>query len=62
MLTEHFAIKIPDNIELKYAAPLHCAGITTYSPLIKAKFKKRNKIGIVGIGGLGYKAIKLAVS
>ena len=62
VVTEHFAIKIPDNIELQYAAPLLCAGITTYSPLIKAKIKKGDKIGVVGIGGLGHMAIKLAVS
>ncbi len=62
VVTEHFAIKIPDNIELQYAAPLLCAGITTYSPLIKAKFKKGDKIGVTGIGGLGHLAIKLAVS
>ncbi|MBC7587304.1 MAG: NAD(P)-dependent alcohol dehydrogenase, partial [Chitinophagaceae bacterium] len=62
VVTEHFAIKIPDNIELQYAAPLLCAGITTYSPLIKAKIKKGDKIGVVGIGGLGHIAIKLAVS
>ena len=62
VVTEHFAIKIPDNIELQYAAPLLCAGITTYSPLIKAKIKKGDKVGVVGIGGLGHMAIKLAVS
>ena len=62
VVTEHFAIKIPNNIELQYAAPLLCAGITTYSPLMKAKFKKGDKIGVVGIGGLGHIAIKLAVS
>ena len=62
VVTDHFAIKIPDNIELQYAAPLLCAGITTYSPLIKAKIKKGDKVGVVGIGGLGHMAIKLAVS
>jgi alcohol dehydrogenase (NADP+)/uncharacterized zinc-type alcohol dehydrogenase-like protein len=62
VVTEHFAIKIPDTIDLKHAAPLLCAGITTYSPLMKAKFKKGDKIGVVGIGGLGHMAIKLAVS
>ena len=62
VVTEHFVIKIPKNIELQYAAPLLCAGITTYSPLMKAKFKKGDKIGVVGIGGLGHIAIKLAVS
>lgn len=62
VVTEHFAIKIPDNIELQYAAPLLCAGITTYSPLMKADFKKGDKVGVAGIGGLGHMAIKLAVS
>ena len=62
VVTEHFAIKIPNNIELQYAAPLLCAGITTYSPMIKAKIKKGDKVGVVGIGGLGHMAIKLAVS
>ncbi len=62
VVTEHFAIRIPDTIELQYAAPLLCAGITTYSPLMKAKFKKGDKIGVTGIGGLGHMAIKLAVS
>ena len=62
VVTEHFAIKIPDTIDLKHAAPLLCAGITTYSPLMKAKFNKGDKIGVVGIGGLGHMAIKLAVS
>lgn len=62
VVTEHFAIKIPKSIELKYAAPLLCAGITTYSPMMKVKFKKGDKIGVIGIGGLGHIAVKLAVS
>jgi alcohol dehydrogenase (NADP+) len=62
VVTEHFAINIPDNIELQYAAPLLCAGITTYSPLMNVKVKKGDKVGVVGIGGLGHMAIKLAVS
>lgn len=62
VVTEHFAIKIPKNMDLKFAAPLLCAGITTYSPLMKVKMKKADKIGVVGIGGLGHMAVKLAVS
>ncbi|KUJ50046.1 NAD(P)-dependent alcohol dehydrogenase [Chryseobacterium sp. JAH] len=62
VVTEHFAIKIPKSIELKYAAPLLCAGITTYSPMMKVNFKKGDKIGVIGIGGLGHIAVKLAVS
>lgn len=62
VVTEHFAIKIPETMELKHAAPLLCAGITTYSPLMRADLKKGDKVGVVGIGGLGHLAIKLAVS
>lgn len=62
VVTEHFAIKIPENIDLKYAAPLLCAGITTYSPLMRRDIQKGEKVGIIGIGGLGHIAIKLAVS
>ncbi|GLU51528.1 NAD(P)-dependent alcohol dehydrogenase [Dyadobacter frigoris] len=62
VVTEHFVIKIPESMELKFAAPLLCAGITTYSPLMRVGMKKGDKIGVVGIGGLGHLAIKLAVS
>lgn len=62
VVTEHFVIRIPDNMELKLAAPLLCAGITTYSPMMKYEIKKGDKVGVVGIGGLGHMAIKLAVS
>jgi len=62
VVTEHFAIKIPTNIDLQYAAPLLCAGITTYSPMMQYKMKKGDKVGVVGIGGLGHMAIKIAVS
>ncbi|PZP50597.1 MAG: NAD(P)-dependent alcohol dehydrogenase [Pseudopedobacter saltans] len=62
VVTEHFAIKIPNNIELKYAAPLLCAGITTYSPMMRYGMKKGDKVGVIGIGGLGHLAIKIAVS
>lgn len=62
VVTEHFAIKIPESIDLKYAAPLLCAGITTYSPMMKINFRKGDKIGVIGIGGLGHLAVKLAVS
>ncbi len=62
VVRDHFAIKIPDNIDLQHAAPLLCAGITTYSPLMHAKIKKGDKVGVAGIGGLGHMAIQLAVS
>lgn len=61
VVKEHFAIKIPENISLQNAAPLLCAGITTYSPLMKSGFQKGDKVGVAGIGGLGHLAVKLAV-
>ncbi|KAB8168046.1 alcohol dehydrogenase catalytic domain-containing protein [Lysobacter maris] len=62
VVKEHFAVHIPEHIGLKEAAPLLCAGITTYSPLMKFDLKKGDKVGVAGIGGLGHMAIKLAVS
>lgn len=62
VVRDHFAIKIPDNIDLQYAAPLLCAGITTYSPMMQYGIKKGDKVGVIGIGGLGHMAIKIAVS
>ena len=62
VVTEHFAIKIPKDIDLQYAAPLLCAGITTYSPMMQYDVKKGDKVGVVGIGGLGHMAVKIAVS
>ncbi len=62
VVRDHFAIHIPDHIRLEEAAPLLCAGITTYSPLMNVHFKRGDKIGVAGIGGLGHLAVKLAVS
>lgn len=62
VVTEHFALHIPDSLDLKDAAPLLCAGITTYSPIMNAQVKAGDKVGIIGIGGLGHIAIKLAAS
>ncbi len=62
VVRDHFAVHIPDNISLPEAAPLLCAGITTYSPLMKYKIKSGDKIGVVGIGGLGHLAVKIAIA
>ncbi len=62
VVKERFAISIPKSISLQDAAPLLCAGITTYSPLVRASIKKGDKVGVAGIGGLGHLAIKLAVA
>lgn len=62
VVRDHFAVHIPEHISLEEAAPLLCAGITTYSPLMNANFKVGDKVGVAGIGGLGHLAVKLAVS
>ena len=62
VVRDHFAIRIPDHITLQHAAPLLCAGITTYSPLMRAKITEGMKVGVAGIGGLGHLAVKLAAS
>ncbi len=62
VVRDHFAVHIPEHISLQEAAPLLCAGITTYSPLMRAELKPGMKVGVAGIGGLGHMAIKLAVS
>jgi len=62
VVRDHFAVHIPNHISLQEAAPLLCAGITTYSPLMKEDFKIGDKVGVAGIGGLGHMAVKLAVS
>lgn len=62
VVKEHFAVHIPDHISFQEAAPLLCAGITTYSPLMKFDLEKGDKVGVAGIGGLGHMAIKIAAS
>jgi len=60
VVTENFVLKMPKNLNLKSAAPLLCAGITTYSALRHWNVKKSDKVGIIGLGGLGHVAIKIA--
>ncbi|UQA59790.1 NAD(P)-dependent alcohol dehydrogenase [Polyangium aurulentum] len=62
VVTERFALKIPPSLDLAAAAPLLCAGITTYSPLRQWNCKKGDRVGVVGLGGLGHMAVKLAAS
>ncbi|CCC09906.1 hypothetical protein SMACR_03462 [Sordaria macrospora] len=57
---QYFTFKIPDAIPSHLAAPLLCAGITTYSPLVRAKVGPGKTVGIIGIGGLGHLAIQWA--
>jgi uncharacterized zinc-type alcohol dehydrogenase-like protein len=59
-VNEHFVLHIPDNIPLDKAAPLLCAGITTYSPLKHWNAGPGKKVAIAGLGGLGHMAVKIA--
>jgi uncharacterized zinc-type alcohol dehydrogenase-like protein len=60
VVTEEFVLRMPSNLNLAAAAPLLCAGITTYSPLRRWKVGPGQKVGIVGLGGLGHMAVKFA--
>ncbi|MBC7546319.1 NAD(P)-dependent alcohol dehydrogenase [Candidatus Saccharibacteria bacterium] len=60
VVTESFVLRIPEGIELATAAPLLCAGITTYSPLRHWGAGKGKNVAVIGLGGLGHMAVKLA--
>jgi uncharacterized zinc-type alcohol dehydrogenase-like protein len=62
VVTERFALKVPAGLDPAGAAPLLCAGITTFSPLRQWNCKKGDRVGVVGLGGLGHMAVKLAAS
>ena len=55
-----FVLRVPGNLDLKGVGPLLCAGITTYSPLRHWKVGKGQKVGVVGLGGLGHMGVKFA--
>ena len=60
VVDKDFVLRIPKNLDPKAAAPLLCAGITTYSPLAHWKIKKGDKVGVIGLGGLGHMGVKFA--
>lgn len=60
VVDEAFGLNIPENLDLKAVAPLLCAGVTTWSPLKHWSVKEGSKVAVVGLGGLGHMAIKLA--
>ncbi len=62
VVDEAYALKIAADQDLAAVAPLLCAGITTYSPLMRFKAGPGKKVGVVGLGGLGHMGVKLAVS
>ncbi|WP_341737232.1 NAD(P)-dependent alcohol dehydrogenase [Microcoleus sp. CAWBG640] len=60
VVDEAFVLQVPKNLNLAGVAPLLCAGITTYSPLRHNNVTKGQKVGVVGLGGLGHMGVKLA--
>lgn len=60
VVDKKFVLHIPENIDAAAAAPLLCAGITTWSPLKHWKVKKGDKVGVIGLGGLGHMGVKFA--
>ena len=62
VVKEDFILKIPASLSAEAAAPILCAGVTTYSPLKHWGVKAGDKVGVVGLGGLGHMAVKLAIA
>ena len=60
VVKESFVLKVPENLPIEKVAPILCAGVTTYSPLKHWKVGAGQKIGVIGLGGLGHIAVKLA--
>src|SRR5207248_2566656 len=60
VVDEHFVLRVPPNLKTEGAAPLLCAGITTYSPIRHWGIGKGKKVGVVGLGGLGHMGVKFA--
>ena len=60
VVSDQFVLKIPETLDLKSAAPLLCAGITTYSPLRHWKIGEGDKVAVIGLGGLGHMGLKFA--
>jgi uncharacterized zinc-type alcohol dehydrogenase-like protein len=60
VVDEHFVLRVPSNLKLAGAAPLLCAGITTYSPMRHWGVTKGKKVGVAGLGGLGHMGVKFA--
>jgi uncharacterized zinc-type alcohol dehydrogenase-like protein len=60
VVDERFVLRVPSNLDLAGAAPLLCAGITTYSPMRRWGVTRGKKVGVVGLGGLGHMGVKFA--
>lgn len=61
VVREEFVLSLPESLDMARAAPLLCAGITTYSPLRTWNVGPGSRVGVIGLGGLGHMAVKLAV-
>ena len=59
VVRQEFAISIPDTLPLDQAAPILCAGVTMYSPIKHWGLKPGDKLGIMGLGGLGHMGVKI---
>jgi uncharacterized zinc-type alcohol dehydrogenase-like protein len=62
VVPEHFVIRIPPGVDLAAMAPLLCAGVTTFSPMQHWRLAAGQRVGVIGLGGLGHVAVKLAVA
>ena len=62
VVDEAFVLRVPEKLDLAATAPLLCAGITTYSPLRRRNLRKGQKVGVVGLGGLGHMGVKFAAA
>jgi uncharacterized zinc-type alcohol dehydrogenase-like protein len=62
VVRDEFALKVPTGLDISKAAPLLCAGITTYSPLRTWNVGPGSRVGVIGLGGLGHMAVKLAAA
>lgn len=62
VVDENYVLRVPENLTLSRVAPLLCAGITTYSPLKHCKVGSGHRVAVLGLGGLGHMAVKMATS
>ena len=62
VVRDHFVVKIPDGVDLAGTTPLLCAGITTYAPLKRHGVGEGSRVGVIGLGGLGHVAVKIAAA
>ena len=60
IVNQHFVVTVPNNLALSAVAPLLCAGVTVWSPLQHFNVKAGDRVGVIGLGGLGHMAVKLA--